>query len=75
MHIHSIPKPPNQKIHNMGLSDLHEENITLFAMEYNYNNYPPYNDLEYYVNGLQHSSEEYDPVINDVCPMHLVTVK
>jgi hypothetical protein len=25
MQIHSIPKPPKQKAHDMGLSDLHEE--------------------------------------------------
>jgi hypothetical protein len=33
MQIHSIPKPPNQKIHDMGISDLLEEELKLFAME------------------------------------------
>jgi hypothetical protein len=31
--IHSIPKPPKQNAHDMGLSDLHEEEFRLFALE------------------------------------------
>jgi hypothetical protein len=38
MQIHSIPKPPKQKAQDMGLSDLHEEEFKLFAMEYNTTN-------------------------------------
>jgi hypothetical protein len=30
--MHSIPKPPKQKAHNIGLSDLHEEEFRLFAI-------------------------------------------
>jgi hypothetical protein len=33
MQIHSIPKPPKQKAHDVGLSDLHEEEFKLFDME------------------------------------------
>jgi hypothetical protein len=53
MQIHSIPKPPTQKAHNMGLSDLHEEEFKLFAMEYNITNDEPHNELDHYVNTLQ----------------------
>jgi hypothetical protein len=35
MQIHSIPKPPKQKAHDMGLSDPHEKEFKLFIMEYN----------------------------------------
>jgi hypothetical protein len=52
MRIHSIPPPPHQ-IHEMGLSDLHEEEIKIFSMEYNNIDTTPANKLEYYVNTLQ----------------------
>jgi hypothetical protein len=38
MQIHSIPKTPKQKAHDMGLYDLHEEEFKFFAMEYNITN-------------------------------------
>jgi hypothetical protein len=68
MQIHSIPKPPKQKAQYMGLSDLHEEKIKLFAMEYNTTNTEADNDneLDHYVNTLQWSNEDYDPGINDM---------
>jgi hypothetical protein len=66
MQMHSIPKPPNKKIHDMGLSDLHEEEFKLFTMEYNNIYTPPSNELEYYVNTLQHHNEDYDPGMNDM---------
>jgi hypothetical protein len=48
MQIHIIPKPPHQMIHDMGLSDLHEEEFKMFSMEYNtdHNSNTPNNDLE-----------------------------
>jgi hypothetical protein len=66
MKIHSIPTPTIQKIHEMGLSDLHEKEFKLFAMEYNYNDNSPSKNLEYYHNILQHQNEDYDPGINDM---------
>jgi hypothetical protein len=66
MQVHSIPKPPNQKIPDMGLSDLHEEEFKLSAMEYNNFDIPPSNDLEYCVNTLQHHNEDYDQGINSM---------
>jgi hypothetical protein len=50
----------------MGLSDLHEEEFKLFAMEYNTTNTEPDNELYHYINTLQRSNEEYDPGINDM---------
>jgi hypothetical protein len=35
MQIHSIPKSSKQKAQDMGLSDLHEEEFRIFAIEYN----------------------------------------
>jgi hypothetical protein len=35
MQIHSIPKSPRQKSQDMGLSDLHDEEFKIFALEYN----------------------------------------
>jgi hypothetical protein len=66
MKIHSIPKPPKRKAHDMGLSDLHEEEFKLFAMEYNTTNNEPDSKLDYYVKTLQWSNEDYDPGINDM---------
>jgi hypothetical protein len=48
----------------MGLSDLHEEEFKLFAMEYKTTNDEPDNKLDHYVNTLQY--EDYDPRINDM---------
>jgi hypothetical protein len=56
MQIHSIPKPPKQKAQNMGLSDIHEEESKIFAMEYNATNNEPGNKLDHYVNTLQRSN-------------------
>jgi hypothetical protein len=53
MQIHSIHKPPKQKAHDMGLSDLYEDEFKLFAMEYNIMNDEPDNELDHYVNTLQ----------------------
>jgi hypothetical protein len=66
MHIHSIPKPPKQKAHDLGLSDLHEEEFKFFAMECNTTNGEPDNKLDHNVNTLQRSNEAYDRWINDV---------
>jgi hypothetical protein len=66
MQIHSITKPPKQKAHDMGLSDLQEEEFILFAMEYNTTNDEPDNGIDHYVNTLQWSNEDYDPEINDM---------
>jgi hypothetical protein len=48
----------------MGLSELHEEEFKRFTTEYNYNDKPPSDDLEYYANALQHHNEAYCPRIN-----------
>jgi hypothetical protein len=68
MEIHSITKPPHQKIHDMGLSDLHEEEFKLLSMEYktDRNNITPKNDLEYFVSTLEHHNQDYDTNINDM---------
>jgi hypothetical protein len=66
MQIYSIPKPPKQKAHDMGLSDLREEEFKLFSMEYNTTNDDPDNKLDHYANTLQWSNEDYDPGINDM---------
>jgi hypothetical protein len=68
MQIHTIPKPPHQKIHDMGLSGLHEEDFKLFSMVYytDHNNNTTTNDLEYFVNTLEHHNQDYDPGINDM---------
>jgi hypothetical protein len=55
-----------KKAQAMGLSDLHEEEFKLFAMEYNTTNTEPDNKLDRYVNTLQRSNEDYDPGINDM---------
>jgi hypothetical protein len=68
MQIHTIPKPPHHKIHDMGLSELHEKEIKLFSMEYNtdHNNNTPNNDLEYFVNTHERHEQDHDPGINDI---------
>jgi hypothetical protein len=50
----------------MVLSDLHEEEFKIFALEYNTTNTEPDNELDHYVNTLQRSNEDYDPGINDM---------
>jgi hypothetical protein len=58
MQIHSIPKLPKQKVHDMGLYDLHEEEFKPFAMEYNVTDDKPDNELDRYLNTLQISNED-----------------
>jgi hypothetical protein len=65
MQIHSIPKPTKQYLHDMRLSDLHEEEFKLFTIEYNAIDDEPNNDLDNYVNMFQCSNEEFDPGINN----------
>jgi hypothetical protein len=64
--IDSIPKPTKQKADDMGIFDLREEEFKLFAIEYNITDDKPNNDLDHYVNTLQHSNEDYSPGINDM---------
>jgi hypothetical protein len=45
----------------MELSDLHEGEFKIFALEYNTTNTELDNELEHYVNTLQRSNEDYDP--------------
>jgi hypothetical protein len=66
MQIHSIPKSPKQKAQDMGLSDLHEEELEKNAVEYNTTNTDPNDELDHYVNTLQRRNEDYDPGINDM---------
>jgi hypothetical protein len=58
MQIHSIPKSPKQKAQDMGLSDLHEEEFKIFALEYNTTHTENNSNLDHYVNKLQHSNED-----------------
>jgi hypothetical protein len=64
MQIHSIPKSLNQKAQEMELSDLHHEELKIFALEYNTYNTQPTNELDQYVNTLKRHNEEFDPGIN-----------
>jgi hypothetical protein len=66
MQIHYIPKPPSQKAQDMELSDLHHEEFKVFAMEYNTPQHEPHNELDHFVNILQHHNEDFDPGINDM---------
>jgi hypothetical protein len=66
MQIHSIPKSPHQKAHEMELSDLHHEEFKIFALEYNPYNTEPTNELDQYVNTLQRHNEYFYPGINDM---------
>jgi hypothetical protein len=66
MQIHSIPKSPKQKAQEMELSDLHDEEFKIFALEYNTSNTEPNNELDHYVNTLQRHNEDFNPGINDV---------
>jgi hypothetical protein len=66
MQIHSIPKPPLQKAQDMELSDLHQEEFKIFAMEYNTPTQEPHNELDHFVNTLQQHNEDFDPGINDM---------
>jgi hypothetical protein len=64
MQMRSIPKSPKQKAQDMGLSDLHEEEFIIFALEYNTKNTEPDNKLDHYVNSLRWSNDDYNPGIN-----------
>jgi hypothetical protein len=66
MQIHSIPKSPKQKAQNMELSDLHDEEFKIFALEYNTSSTEPNNKLDQYVNTLQWHNEDFDPGINNM---------
>jgi hypothetical protein len=61
MQIHSIPKSPKQKAHEMELSDLHDEEFKIFVLEYNISSTEPNNKLDHYVNTLQRHNEDFDP--------------
>jgi hypothetical protein len=66
MQIHSIPKSPQQKAQEIELSDLHQEEFKIFALEYNTCNTEPSNQFDHYVNTLQKHNEDFDPGINDM---------
>jgi hypothetical protein len=66
MQIHSIPKTPKQKAEEMELSDLHDEEFKIFALEYKTSNTEPNNKIDHYVNTLQRHNEDFDPGINDM---------
>jgi hypothetical protein len=53
MQIHSIPKSQKQKAQEMELSDLHNEEFKIFALEYTTLSTEPNNELYHYVNTLQ----------------------
>jgi hypothetical protein len=53
MQIHSIPESPQQKAQEMELSDLHQEELKIFALEYNTCDTEPTNQFDHYVNTLQ----------------------
>jgi hypothetical protein len=61
MQIHSIPKSLQQKAQEMELSDLHHEELKIFAQEYNTCNTEPTNQFDHYVNTLQKHNEDFDP--------------
>jgi hypothetical protein len=63
MQIHSIPKSPKQKAQDMELSDLHDKEFKIFALEYNTSITEPNNELGHYVNTLQRHNEDFDPGI------------
>jgi hypothetical protein len=66
MQICSIPKSPKHEAQDMELSDIHEEEFKIFALEYNTTNTEPENELDHYMNTLQRSNENYDRGINDI---------
>jgi hypothetical protein len=47
MQIHSIPKSPQQKAQEMELSDLHNEELRIFALEYSTSNTEPSNQFDH----------------------------
>jgi hypothetical protein len=49
----------------MGLSDLHEDEFKLFAIEYDVTDEPD-NELDHYASTLRFSNEDYDPGISDM---------
>jgi hypothetical protein len=48
----------------MELSNLHDEEFKIFALEYNTSNTEPNNELDNFVNTLQQHNEDFDPGIN-----------
>jgi hypothetical protein len=66
MQIHFIPKSPKQKAQDMELSDLHDEEFKIFALEYNISSTEPNNELEHNMNTLQRHTEDFDPDSNDM---------
>jgi hypothetical protein len=66
MEIHSIPKSPKQKSQEIELSDLHDKEFKIFALEYNTSSTEPNNELDHYVNTLQQHNEDFNPGINDM---------
>jgi hypothetical protein len=49
----------------MELSDLHQEEFRIFALEYNTCDTESSNQFDHYVNKLHKHNEDFDPVIND----------
>jgi hypothetical protein len=66
MQIHYIPKTQKQKAEEMELSDLHDEEFKIFALEYNTSNTEPNKELDHYMNTLQRHNEDFNPCINDM---------
>jgi hypothetical protein len=66
MQIHSIPKSTKQKAQDMELSDLHDKEFKIFALEYNTSSTESNNKLDHYVNTLQRHNEDFNPGINDM---------
>jgi hypothetical protein len=50
----------------MELSDLHQEEFKIFALEYNTYNTKPTNQFDHYVNTLQKHNKDFDTGINDM---------
>jgi hypothetical protein len=50
----------------MELSDLHHEELKIFALEYNTSSTEPNNKIDHYVNTLQQHNKDFDPGINDM---------
>jgi hypothetical protein len=48
----------------MELSELHDEEFKIFALEYSTSNTEPNNELDHYVNTLQRHNEDFNPGIN-----------
>jgi hypothetical protein len=50
----------------MELSNLHHEELRIFALEYNTCDTEPANQFNHYVNTFQTHNEDFDPGINDM---------